>query len=196
MRANPTRRKGRKSPPVALGVFGGAIPCWIPVQPHLPPKFAEFGRIGGVSFPPRPSILSDFPIFRWNYLSGELWRCHSSRGISAPSADGGAPISPVPHSPESGGFGGISWKNAFPVALYGAESGGAERRHVGFGAEISLSGREEGRISLMQRAQVIVKQPPMPPAKKAAGDSSIGFGRRGHGGKSHAVQGAGQGGVE
>ena len=46
----------------------------------------------------------------------------------------------------------------------------------------------------MQRAKVIAKQPPMPPADEAAAGSSIGFGRRGHGGKSHAVQGAEQGG--
>ena len=48
----------------------------------------------------------------------------------------------------------------------------------------------------MQRAKVIAKQPPMPPAKKAAGDSSIGSGRRGSGEEFHAVQGAGKGGVE
>ena len=56
--------------------------------------------------------------------------------------------------------------------------------------------RGVGKISLMQKVKVIAKQPPMPPAKKAAGDSFIGFGRRGHGGKSHAVQRAGQGGGE
>ena len=43
----------------------------------------------------------------------------------------------------------------------------------------------------MQKAKVIAKQPPMPPADEAAAGSSIGFGRRGHGGESHAVQGAG-----
>ena len=46
----------------------------------------------------------------------------------------------------------------------------------------------------MQKAKVIAKQPPMPPADEAAAGSSIGFGRRGDGGESHAVQGAGQGG--
>ena len=56
--------------------------------------------------------------------------------------------------------------------------------------------RGGGRISLMQRAKIIAKQPSMPPANKAAGDSSIGFGWRGHRGKSHAVQEAGQGGAE
>ena len=40
----------------------------------------------------------------------------------------------------------------------------------------------------MQKTTVIAK-PPMPPADKAAADSSIGFGRRGSGGKSHAVHG-------
>ena len=39
----------------------------------------------------------------------------------------------------------------------------------------------------MQKTKVIAK-PPMPPADKAAADSSIGFGRRGSGGKSHAVR--------
>ena len=38
----------------------------------------------------------------------------------------------------------------------------------------------------MSKTKVIAK-PPMPPADKAAADSSIGFGRRGSGGKSHAV---------
>ena len=56
--------------------------------------------------------------------------------------------------------------------------------------------RGEGRISFMQKAKVIAKQPPMPPADKAAVGSSIGFGRRGYGGESHAVQGAGQEGAE
>ena len=46
----------------------------------------------------------------------------------------------------------------------------------------------------MQKAKVIAKQPPMPPADEAAAGSSIGFGRRGDGGNSHAVQGAGRGG--
>ena len=55
--------------------------------------------------------------------------------------------------------------------------------------------RGGGRISFMQKARIIAN-PPMPPAKKAAGDSSIGFGRRGSGGESHAVQGTGQGGAE
>ena len=48
----------------------------------------------------------------------------------------------------------------------------------------------------MQNAKIIAKQPLMPPAKKAAGDSFIGFGRRGHRGNSHAVQGTEQGGAE
>ena len=74
--------------------------------------------------------------------------------------------------------------------------GGAGRRHSAFRAEIFISGREGGRISLMQREKVIAKQPSMPPAIKAAGDSSIGFGQQGSGGESHAVQGAGQGGAE
>ena len=56
--------------------------------------------------------------------------------------------------------------------------------------------RGGGRISFMQKAKVIAKQPPMPPADKAAAGSSIGFGRRGDGGKSHAVQGVEQGGAE
>ena len=46
----------------------------------------------------------------------------------------------------------------------------------------------------MQKAKVIAKQPSMPPVNKAAGDSFIGFGWRGHGEKPHAVEGAGQGG--
>ena len=52
--------------------------------------------------------------------------------------------------------------------------------------------RGGGRILLMQKAKVIAKQSPMPPADEAAAGSSIGFGRRGDGGESHAVQGAGQ----
>ena len=48
----------------------------------------------------------------------------------------------------------------------------------------------------MQQAKVIAKQPPMPPADEAAAGSSIGFGRRGYGGESHAVQGARQRGAE
>ena len=48
----------------------------------------------------------------------------------------------------------------------------------------------------MQKAKVIAKQLPMPPADEAAAGSSIGFGRRGHEEKSHAVQGAEQEGVE
>ena len=48
----------------------------------------------------------------------------------------------------------------------------------------------------MQKAKVIAKQPPMPPVDEAAAGSSIGFGRRGNGRKSHAVQGAGQEGAE
>ena len=47
-----------------------------------------------------------------------------------------------------------------------------------------------------EKAKVIAKQPPMPSADEAAAGSSIGFGRRGHGGNSHAVQGAGQGEAE
>ena len=40
----------------------------------------------------------------------------------------------------------------------------------------------------MQKTKVIAK-PPMPPADEAAAGSSIGFGRRGDGGESHAVGG-------
>ena len=53
-----------------------------------------------------------------------------------------------------------------------------------------------GKIPLMQRAKVNAKQPPIPSVIKAAGGSFIGFGRRGSGGESHAVQKAGQGGAE
>ena len=59
-----------------------------------------------------------------------------------------------------------------------------------FRRKISFSSMEGGRILLMQKAKVIAKQPPMPPADEAAAGSSIGFGRRGYGGGSHAVQGA------
>ena len=50
--------------------------------------------------------------------------------------------------------------------------------------------RGGGIILFMQKAKVIAKQPPMPPADEAVAGSSIGFGRRGDGGESHAVQGA------
>ena len=43
----------------------------------------------------------------------------------------------------------------------------------------------------MSKAKVIAK-PPMPPADQAAADSSIGLGRRGDGGKSHAVRRTGK----
>ena len=52
--------------------------------------------------------------------------------------------------------------------------------------------RGRGKISLMQRAKVIMKQPPMLPVNMAAGGSSIEFGRRGNREESHAVQGAGR----
>ena len=56
--------------------------------------------------------------------------------------------------------------------------------------------RGGGRIPLMQKAKIIAKQPPMPSADEVAAGSSIGFGRRGDGEESHAVQRAEQGGAE
>ena len=102
-----------------------------PSTPEICRIWTDWRRL----FPPRPSILSDFPIFRWNYLSGELWQCHSSWGILSPPVDCSAPTHPISHSSETGGFGGISWKNAFPVALCGLNLEDFGGRHAGFGAE-------------------------------------------------------------
>ena len=61
---------------------------------------------------------------------------------------------------------------------------------IGYAGKNLTFRRGGGRILLMQKAKVIAKQPPMPPADEAAAGSSIGFGRRGDGGESHAVRGA------
>ena len=64
-------------------------------------------------------------------------------------------------------------ENAFPGALCGAESRGQGDGMPVWGGNFAF--RQGGsRISSMQKAKVIAKQPPMPPTDKVAGDSSIG----------------------
>ena len=63
----------------------------------------------------------------------------------------------------------------------------------GLGTTKNLTFRRDGVIiRAMNAMNGIAKQPPMRPATNAEAGSSIGTGRRGNGGKSHAVRKAGE----